>query len=170
MIVFSVLNRLVSDDEDEASPPPRGAAASRSPGANWDENKSYRPAVRRNLEWLLNTRKIADAVPEDLKDVERSVYCYGLPDLASLNLNLESRQADQDRLASIIARAIEIFEPRILNVRVSVSPRSQGLHAVRFQVSGRLQMTPKPEPVAYDADLDVTRGEYKLAVTGQGRA
>jgi type VI secretion system protein ImpF len=172
MIVLSVLNRLVAGEPAWSA---QGAAAggpvaSRSLAVGRAEIERYRAAVRNDLEWLLNTRRIADAVPEDLKEVERSVYCYGLPDLASLNLNPDSRQADQDRLAAIIARAIELFEPRILNVHVRVDPRPHAPHDVHFRVSGRLQMRPRPEPVAYDADLDVTRGEYKLEVLGEGRA
>jgi type VI secretion system protein ImpF len=172
MIVLSVLNRLVDGAPAGSAPGASagGPGAGRSAVVSRAEIERYRAAVRNDLEWLLNTRKIADPIPEHLKEVEKSVYCYGLPDLASLNLNPDSRQADQDRLAAIIARVIELFEPRILNVHVRVDPRPHALHDVHFQVSGRLQMRPRPEPVVYDAALDVTRGEYKLEVLGEGRA
>jgi type VI secretion system protein ImpF len=168
MIVFSVLNRLV------AGAPATSTAGvftgrpgvSRSAVVSKAEIESYRAAVRNDLEWLLNTRRIADPIPEHLTEVERSVYCYGLPDLASLNLNPDSRQGDRDRLAVIIARVIGLFEPRIMNVQVRVDPRPRPMHDVHFQVSGRLRMRPRPEPVFYDAALDVTRGEYSLEVQG----
>jgi type VI secretion system protein ImpF len=172
MIVFSVLNRLVTG-------PPRGTRLGAPAGATGSgrsvvvskgEFERYRAAVRNDLEWLLNTRRIADLLPEHLKEVERSIYCYGLPDLASLNLNPSSRQADRDRLAAIIGRVIEVFEPRILNVRVTVDDRSYSPYDLHFRVSGRLRMKPRPEPVCYDTALDTTRGEYNVEVLGEGRA
>jgi predicted component of type VI protein secretion system len=63
-----------------------------------------------------------------------------------------------------------LFEPRILDVRVTVDSRPALSRDVRFQVSGRLKMKPRPEPVFYDTTLDVTRGEYAVEVPGEGRA
>jgi type VI secretion system protein ImpF len=134
------------------------------------EFELYRASVRRDLEWLLNTRRIAEPVPDGLKEVEKSVYCYGLPDFSQLNLHPGRSEGDQARLAAIIARVIELFEPRILDVRVTVDSRPASIQSVRFQVAGRLKMKPRPEPVFYDTTLDVTRGEYEVEVPGEGRA
>jgi type VI secretion system protein ImpF len=172
MIVFSVLNRLVTDAPvgRGLAMPAGGPGAGRSTVVTKGEFERYRAAVRNDLEWLLNTRRIADPIPEHLKEVEKSVYCYGLPDFASLNLNPNSRQTDQDRLAAVIARVIELFEPRILNVQVTVDNRPHSPHDLHFQVIGRLRMKPRPERVCYDTTLDTTRGEYNVEALGEGRA
>jgi type VI secretion system protein ImpF len=178
MIVLSVLNRLVDDslaEVESATAPERRGYLSRNPAQRDNivtkrDFERYRASVRRDLEWLLNTRKTAEPLPDGLKEVERSVYCYGLPDFSQLNLHPGRSEGDQSRLAGIIARVIELFEPRILDVRVTVDSRPASVQNVRFQVSGRLKMKPRPEPVFYDTTLDVTRGEYAVEVPGEGSA
>jgi type VI secretion system protein ImpF len=173
MIDFSVLDRLVADQ-----PPPHRVAASSGEGRGGQrqatvskaEFERYRAAVRRDLEWLLNTRKNADPLPEGLREVEKSVYAYGLPDFSEFSLSTERNAADQERLAGMIARTIEIFEPRILDVRVAIGNRASSSRDLHFHVLGRLKMKPRPEPVCYDTKLDVTRGEYAVGIVGDGRA
>jgi type VI secretion system protein ImpF len=169
MIVFSVLNRLVEDFEGTGNGLPYHPRQ-RENIVTKGEFERYRASVRRDLEWLLNTRKIAESVPDGLKEVERSVYCYGLPDFSQLNLHPGRSEGDQAQLAGIITRVIELFEPRILDVRVTVDRRPSSDQNVHFQVSGRLKMKPRPEPVFYDTTLDVTRGEYAVEIPGEGRA
>jgi type VI secretion system protein ImpF len=118
----------------------------------------------------LNTRRIALPVPEGLREVERSVYNYGLPDFSQLNLHPGRSEGDQNRLAELIAAVIRTFEPRILDVKVTVSRRPDAMQNVRFQVSGRLKMKPRPEPIFYDTTLDVTRGDYAVQISGEARA
>jgi type VI secretion system protein ImpF len=180
MIVFSVLDRLVDDfdggsGQGDATAPGRREQVRRDPRQRHNvvtkgEFERYRASVRRDLEWLLNTRKIAEPLPDGLKEVERSVYCYGLPDFSQLNLHPGRSEGDQTRLAGIIARAIELFEPRILDVRVTVAGRPATTLDVGFQVSGRLKMKPRPEPVVYDTTLDVIQGKYAVEVPGERRA
>ena len=51
--------------------------------------------VRRDLEWLLNTRRIALPAGRGLKELNRSVYAFGLPDFTGFNL---SSPADHAKL------------------------------------------------------------------------
>ena len=196
MIVFSVLNRLVTrtradareeggfPDSAPSGPPDAGNAETASPShatrpdygyaqreqiVTRQEFEAYRAAVRKDLEWLLNTRRIALPLPEGLKEVERSVYNYGLPDFSQLNLHPGRSAGDQARLAELIAAVIRTFEPRILDVKVAVSHRDT-MQNVRFQVSGRLKMKPRPEPIFYDTTLDVTRGDYAVQISGEAHA
>lgn len=174
MIVFSILDRLVEQTPSErmasgSVPEARLRGADRGALVTKAEFAAYRTTVRRDLEWLLNTRRIAVPLPEGLREVERSVYFYGLPDFTQMSLSPGRNLADQERLASMIARTIEMFEPRILNPQVRVDTRAakSDLH---FTISGKLKMKPRPEPVAYDTTLDATRGEYAVSVPGEARA
>jgi type VI secretion system protein ImpF len=172
MIVFSVLNRLVQERGSSQSfmsstLEERGRAAQ---VVSKGELERYRAAVRSDLEWLLNTRRIALPLPEGLREVERSLYCYGLPDLTELDLHPTKSLADQERLSTLITRAIEIFEPRILNPRVSVDTRRAASVDLRFQISGKLKLKPHPAPVVYDTMLDLNRGQYAVDVVGEKRA
>ena len=169
MIVFSVLNRLVRYPGDTDTPVGQSTGRSgrtRDPVVTRVEFEKYRAAVRQDLEWLLNTRRVAEPVPVGLKEVEESVYCYGLPDFSQMNLNPDKNLMDQDRLAGIIRKTVELFEPRILGVNVTVGFRPAEGQDLHFHVSGRLKMDPRPEPVSYDTTLDVLSGQYAVSIPG----
>jgi type VI secretion system protein ImpF len=170
MIEFSVLDRLAGNFDDGSDRERRGVSGQTNTIVTRAEFGKYRDAVRRDLEWLLNTRQIADPVPDGLKEIERSVYCYGLPDFTQLNLHPGRSATDQLRLAATITRTIQLFEPRIIDVRVTVAVRAASNQNVYFQVSGKLKLKPRPEPVFYDTKLDVSMGAYAVEVAGEGRA
>ena len=45
--------------------------------------RAMKAAVQRDLEWLLNTRRIFQEPDESLSEVKRSLYMYGLPDFTA---------------------------------------------------------------------------------------
>ena len=47
--------------------------------------RQFKAGLQRDLEWLLNTRRIPIPAPEELEEVQESVYHYGLPDLTSIS-------------------------------------------------------------------------------------
>jgi type VI secretion system protein ImpF len=172
MIVLSVLDRLSSDAPQ--APDQRGGktavAGKGSAAGARSEYERYRATVRRDLEWLLNTRSFAEPLPEGLREVEKSVLCYGLPDFSDMTLRAVQSEEDQGRLAAMLTLAVTRFEPRILGVDVRASTRSAGGTELHFDIVGRLDVKPRPEPVRYDTVLDVNRGEYAVKVLGESRA
>ncbi len=149
-VQLSVLDRLI-DYEPEMS---REAAASRSKNL-----RILKQAVRRDLEWLLNTRQNPELSAE-LKEVQSSVAAYGLPDFT----NLAARNpSDQQRLRRAIEKAVEDFEPRLEGVVVVFDAADSGSErAVRFRIDGRLKVDPAPEPVVFDTLLEVGSGEFEV--------
>lgn len=117
-------------------------------------------AVRRDLEWLFNSRQPVDPVPEDCPELLRSVYNYGLPDVTSANLmSVDGRT----RLVRAMEMALTAFEPRLANVRVFLhSPPDNRSPQIRFTVEGMLRVDPSPEHVSFDTLLEVANGEYKV--------
>src|SRR5271155_2170868 len=107
-ITVSVLDRLIDLEPDNRMENP----LSRSQSVRLLKN-----AVRRDLEWLLNSRRICDPPDEALKEVNRSTYVYGLPDLSSLTM---AASGDRNRLTRQILATINLFEPRLANVRLVV--------------------------------------------------
>jgi type VI secretion system protein ImpF len=165
VIVFSLLHRLSEAVEnvpqDEKRRRQRGLVVTE------EDFRRYRASVRGDLEWLLNTRMIDDDLHAGIREVEESVYCYGLPDFSQMDLHPATNEMDQDHLAAMIKRAIDIFEPRLVEVDVSIAGRPSGGSELRFQISGKLRMEPRPEPVAYDTTLELTRGDYAVKVAGE---
>jgi len=118
-------------------------------------------AVRSDLEWLLNSRRIADAPDEGLKEVNKSVYMYGLPDLSALTM---ASMADRNRLVRHVLTTINMFEPRLMNVRlVLVETENAGKKDVRLRIEAMLRMDPVPEPVSFDTVIELKSGNCHLS-------
>jgi type VI secretion system protein ImpF len=145
--VPSVLDRLL-DDAD-------GAPVHLRYGLS-----EMKQSVSRDLEALLNTRQEAlDPLPGDFTESNRSLLTYGLPDFSALNL---TSQADRNRVRRSLEEEIAVFEPRLDRVRVILDeprPYDRGLH---FRIEAVLQVQPAPEPVSFDAVLQLTTQEYRI--------
>jgi type VI secretion system protein ImpF len=145
-VTYSVLDRLI-DDKDHPLPDRRSKSV-----------KYFKDAVRRDLEWLLNTRSPLQLAHG--KETENSLYTYGLPDIASISLQ---SFRDRQTLIKAIQAALIKFEPRIRNPRVVlVTTSDQRVQSLRFVIEGVLHMEPNPEPVAFDTVLDLSSGQYKM--------
>jgi type VI secretion system protein ImpF len=145
-VVYSLIDRLI-DDPDAPLPTLRSSST-----------KYFKDSVRRDMEWLLNTR--APLQSPHGKESERSLYTFGLPDITSISL-LSHR--DRQKLTASILSAIVKFEPRIINPRVVlVTANDQRVQSLRFIIEGVLRMEPNPEPIAFDTVLDLSSGQYKM--------
>jgi type VI secretion system protein ImpF len=122
--------------------------------------RQLKASLRRDLEWLLNTRRTPEAVDSEFQELERSLFNYGLPDLTSLNW--ESTR-DRSDLARMIEELLAIFEPRLTRVRVEpVGEVSATQSILRFQIEGLLDMDPAPERISFDTVLQLSSGEYQV--------
>ncbi len=154
-VTLSVLDRLIDTE-------PASRAEERLSRAQ--SVRMMKAAVRRDLEWLLNTRRIFLEPPESLKEVNSSVYVYGLPDFSTFTM---ASASDQTRLVRQLVSAIKMFEPRLSNVRVvpiesSDRPRT-GLQELRLRIEGLLRMDPSPEPVSFDTVIELKSGVCRLS-------
>jgi type VI secretion system protein ImpF len=121
--------------------------------------RQIKAALRRDLEWLLNTRRRLDRPPEWCKEVPRSLFDYGIPDLSAFSM---SSDRDLARLLGLIETSLEVFEPRLTNVVVSIEPSASGTRTLRFQIEAMLMLEPAPERILFDTTLDMSSGEYKV--------
>src|ERR1700732_293728 len=127
-----------------------------NPPSRSQSERLLKRAVRRDLEWLLNTRRISDLPDEGLKEVNRSGYVYGLPDLSALTM---ATAADRNRLVRQILDTIKLFEPRLTNVRlVMVETPDAAKKDVRLRIEAMLRMDPVPEPVSFDTVIELQSG------------
>jgi type VI secretion system protein ImpF len=130
--------------------------------------QSYRElkeAVRRDLEWLLNTRRTPEEVPTAGSELARSVYNYGLPDFSNAALNVVD---DRRRIARLMETTIGYFEPRLTNIQVTVQEAAAGSRLLLFHIEGALRMSPAPQRVFFDAKLELTNRQYRI--DGDARA
>jgi len=120
--------------------------------------RQLKDSVQRNLDWILNTRRAVEDLPEN-SYLEQSVYNYGLPDLSSFSMR---SVADQNRLTKLLEAAVTAFEPRLMNIRVTMQPPASDAHALHFQIHGLLRVDPVPERIVFDTVLELTSGQYQI--------
>src|ERR1700742_586093 len=80
---------------------------------------ALRASIARDLARLLNTRSRLSF--EAFAACEGSVLDYGMPDFSARSVE---SGADRNAIAAAIARAIALFEPRLVNVTVHLAPAS----------------------------------------------
>ena len=153
----SVLDRLVDFEP--------GTTSERLPTRE-ESLAALKTSLRRDLEWLLNTRREMVDIPESLEETRRSALRYGLPDVTSLPRNGADGHA---RLARAVEEAITLFEPRLMRVKVTlatIAAEGASRSELRFIVEGVLRLDPSPERVVFDTVLELAKGEYQ--VVGEG--
>jgi type VI secretion system protein ImpF len=154
-VTLSVLDRLLDNDPDVSVE----AVPSRSQSV-----RQLKDAVRRDLEWLLNTRRIAVPPDESLKELHRSTYVFGLPDFSAYSIG---NNKDRVKLVRHLQSTVKVFEPRMANVRVvPIEDKTPGTRTLRFRIEGLLLMDPAPEHVSFDTVLELTSGQYEVQGAG----
>jgi type VI secretion system protein ImpF len=116
-------------------------------------------ALRRDLEWLLNTRRIMDESVDPKAELTHSLYNYGIPDVSHYALR---STRDQSRLGWILENTVAVFEPRLKNAKVYMVPVEEGSMQVKFRVDGMLMMDPAPERISFDTTLDLSSQSYDV--------
>ena len=151
-VTQSLLDRLIDRE-------PKAAAD--SPISRAQSVRLLKTSLRRDLEWLLNSRRNPEAAPESMAELSRSLYNYGLPDFSALSVNSPK---DRDHLLLELENTVALFEPRLKDVRVSLLDTGAlgPTRALHFQIEGMLQMDPAPEQISFDTVLQLTSGEYQI--------
>lgn len=149
-VSISVLDRLIDFDP----------GISREPASSRSRNlKQLKETVRRDLEWLLNTRATALEETPDPLELHSSLATYGLPDFTNLGTN---NVDDQRRMRAAIQNAIKVFEPRLQDVAVTLQASESSDRVLHFRIDARLRVEPTPEPISFDTVLQIVSGEYEV--------
>jgi type VI secretion system protein ImpF len=145
LVTQSVLDRLMAVEE--------------WPATRSQSLRYFKEALKRDLEWLLNTRQ--PPLPElaDYPMARASVINFGLPDITSLGL---SSASDHGRLRRAIEICLRNFEPRLMDIRVTLEGSDTTDRRLRFHIEGNMKLDPAPEEISFDTVLELTSGEYKV--------
>lgn len=121
-------------------------------------------AVRRDLEALLNARRRRWPLPVTAPELLVSPLGYGIPDATSGAYALLERR---EELALEVERIIRRFEPRLLNVRVTLRDGENELErTLRLRVDAVLRTDPIPEPVSFEAVIEAVSHEVRVTERG----
>jgi len=149
-VTLSVLDRLIDREPKNSSE----IAFTRAQSL-----RELKLGLKRDLEWLLNTRRTIDPAPDSARETVRSVYQYGLSDISSKWV-LSSR--DHGDLVREMEQAIAVFEPRLKRAKVRMEQTTGNFRTLKFVIEGLLCMDPAPEPVRFDTVLELGKGEYEV--------
>jgi type VI secretion system protein ImpF len=149
VVTPSIIDRLIDRE-------PKMAAE--APLSRIQSMRLLKEGLRRDLEWLLNARRIVVEPDESLGELSRSLYVYGLPDFSTYSA---SSARDQAKLLRVLQGAVKVFEPRLANVRI-LPLESSGFQALRLRIEGLLLTDLAPEHVSFDTFFEVKSGACKV--------
>jgi type VI secretion system protein ImpF len=150
-------DKLVDDDPTASADP--GGVFSMSP-------QSYRDAVARDLEWLLNTpTTLPDSWVERFPQLADSVLNFGVHDhLGDRSGGLEGK------LAYEIREAILRFEPRILPDSLQITGvgerESARPNRRTFRIEAEIWARPLPQDLFLHTELDLETGKFSVERSG----
>ncbi len=147
----SLLDRLIDEDPTVSRDPPL---------TRTQEMIAIRNGFRRDLEALLNTRRLCRTPPKEFDALATALPGYGVEDFVGAPLaTLAQRQA----LVEAVEQTIRTFEPRFSSVKVSLI-RSRDMEerrqAIRIEAVATLQHG--PEPVVFESALDPTTRSFRV--------
>jgi type VI secretion system protein ImpF len=152
-VTLSILDRLTDLD-------PKSPTVMEAPLTRAESVRRVKAGLRRDLEWLLNTRRIAVPCDPALEELTRSVYSFGLPDFSNYSL---ASPKDEAKLVRSLQEVVKLFEPRLTNVKViPVEIGASGTRTIRMRLEGLLLIDPAPEQVSFDTTLQLVSGNFKI--------
>jgi type VI secretion system protein ImpF len=130
----------------------------------WPETRAasigmYRESMKRDLEWLLNTRQPVIPELESYPATAASVLNYGLPDIHSFD---GSAGKEQNALTVALEKCIRTFEPRINQPRVYLTRSDHLSRSLKFHIEGQIFYENMDEEIKFDTVLEMISGEYEV--------
>ncbi len=121
--------------------------------------KRFREGVKRDIEWLLNSKSKFYDLDEVLSEIKNSVLDYGIRDftgLSSENLSLKT-------LEDVIYQSLVTYEPRLiaeeLVVRaVRTTSKLSEVNALSFEILGKIWAEPLPQDFILRTELMLDTG------------
>ena len=126
------------------------------------DTKAFEEIIRADVADLLNSRRYASEIPREFQHVALSMMSYGLPDLMSFSIHSSTQQ---EELRRTIERTIELFEPRLTNVKVSLVEINMDQLSARYRISARIAIHPRPE---FSFDTVLRSDIHRLEIRGEG--
>jgi len=130
----------------------------------WPETRSasiamYRDSLKRDVEWLLNTRQPVMPELEGFPATAASVLNFGLPDIHGFNSSAGKRHTD---LTTALEKCIRTFEPRISQPHVFPTRTNTQSRSFRFHIEGQIVFENMDEEIKLDTVLELVSGEYEV--------
>ena len=148
----SILDRLLDDAPDLSVDVPRTRQA---------QMRDALASLRRDLEWLLNTRSCATTPPAALTQLRRSLLSFGVSDFIGANM---STAEQRHSFAGLLETAVRACEPRLQNVSVGVlDPRESSERVLRLRIEATVLLEDSSVPVLFTSSVNPTTLRFSVA-------
>lgn len=126
--------------------------------------KRFREGVKRDIEWLLNSKSRFYDLDDNLSYVRNSVLDYGIRDftgLSSENLSLLT-------LEKVIRSSLINYEPRLIADELKVKAVSSNselskINALSFEIYGKIWAEPLPQDFVLRTEIALDTGMVSVA-------
>lgn len=153
----SILDRLTDDEPKKKS---------ENTSDRVIDIRRLREIIQRDLGWLLNTGNLSTQIDaERYPNVFRSVVNYGVPESTGDYANTERAAAVRDA----IRKAVEVFEPRLIDGSLSVVSRADDdtrESVIVFDIIADMWAEPVPAELYLRSQFDTTTGHISLEYGG----
>jgi type VI secretion system protein ImpF len=147
LITQTIIDRFILSQEDW-------------PKTRKESMEKYKDALRRDLEWMLNTRKPVLPILKEFPEVSKSVFNFGFPDLQNFD---NSQGNDKDAVSAALETCIRTFEPRISQPRVFLIRSDTMARSLKFHIEGQIRYEDTKEDIKFDTVLELISGEYEVS-------
>jgi type VI secretion system protein ImpF len=130
------------------------------PGSSAALLRMLKESIRRDLEELLNTRRLPARELRDFPIARSTVFNYGLEDLSSLT---PGSSLGAEEVQRAVQRCLAEYEPRLTDVRVTVVSAPLARREMLLHIEAVLPVQPAAELVVFDTMLDLTSGMYSVS-------
>ncbi|MFA8385773.1 MAG: type VI secretion system baseplate subunit TssE [Pelagibaca sp.] len=153
----SILDRLTDDNPEKTSEHASDRVI---------DIRRLREIIQRDLAWLLNTGNLDSVLDaERYPNVVRSVVNYGVPDSTGDFANKKRANSVRDA----IRRAVEVFEPRLIDGTLNVVSRTtdeKRESVIVFDIIADMWAEPVPTELYLRSQFDTTTGHVSLEYGG----
>ncbi len=148
---ISLLDRLIDEMPEVSRDPPM---------TRTQEMIAIRNGFRRDLEALLNTRRMCRTPAAESALLAEAITSYGVEDFVGAPLaTFEQRQ----ELAAAVEKTIRTFEPRFTSVTVTmVKAREPHERRQTIRIEAIAKLEHGPEPVVFESALDPTTRSFRV--------
>lgn len=129
------------------------------PTTRKDSESMYRKSLKRDVEWLLNTRQPLLPELEAYPVAAASVVNFGLPDIQGFN---GSDGRDKNVLSASLLKTIRTFEPRIKQPRVYMLRTDPTSRSLRFHIEGQISFENMQEEITFDTLYELISGDFEV--------
>ena len=126
--------------------------------------KRFREGVKRDIEWLLNSKSRFYDLDDTLPEIESSVLNYGIRDFTGLH----SGNLSPEDLENVIRDSLLQYEPRLIRDELVVKAMKapsilHEINVLSFQIAGKIWAEPLPQDFVLRTEVSLETGMFAVA-------